>query len=168
MRSAKKSDIQTVPGNRELGHELPECGASRQPTTPTVVAHDLKEPCNECPWRLENHGRRQADGRYTRRNLKRLWNKIRRGGGQQSCHPTDPRDPRHQRNAGNPIQECFGSAIMVSREITFAASLDPKAPNLGPEGINAYVKASKERHGLTREGLMYHTMRLLLTGSLVA
>ena len=50
---------------------------------------------------------------------------------------------------------------MVSREITFAASLDPKAPNLGPEGINAYVKASKERHGLTHEGLMYHMMRLL-------
>ena len=55
-----------------------------------------KSPCQACPWRVENHGKRHPDGWYTKANLRRLWSGIRRGE-EMSCHPTDPSNPVSER-----------------------------------------------------------------------
>ena len=82
-------------------------------------------PCAECPWRTVNQGKRHPDGWYNRANLKRLWNKLRRGD-MMSCHPTDPRNPvsvhaalKGQRMAklGATPRECAGALILQQREL---------------------------------------------------
>ena len=56
--------------------------------TPTA-----RTPCDQCAWRVANHGKRHPGGFYRKDNLRRLWNQIRKGGRLQSCHPTDRDTP---------------------------------------------------------------------------
>lgn len=121
----------------------------------------MPDPCTEWPWRRANHGRRHPGGCYTRRNLKRLWNQIRRGGGQQTCHPTDPRDPEHGAKPGAGPQECIGNAILVMREIAHADGLAGPPGELGPANAEAYARTAAERGGMTRTGLLNHCTRLM-------
>ena len=84
-------------------------------------------PCEQCPWRTANHGKRHPGGFYRKDNLRRLWNQIRKGG-IQSCHPTDPTHEDHRQYAGakpgaKPL-ECIGSVILVLREMRYADTLD--------------------------------------------
>ena len=112
-------------------------------------------PCPACPWRRSNWGKRTPGGFYTNANLRRLWNRIRRGFGQQTCHLTDPAHPDHVA-AGTPetaiAHECPGSVIIAAREV---------------EKVNGFVENEEtdkeyrkaDRRGLTREGLFYWMMR---------
>lgn len=84
----------------------------------------LPVPCQACPWRLANQGKRHPDGWYTKANLQRLWAGLRRGE-DMSCHPTDPANevseaaqaagyrpaPEHAKT-----RECVGAAILKGRE----------------------------------------------------
>ena len=86
------------------------------------------KPCEQCPWRIANHGRRHPGGFYRKDNLRRLWNQIRKGGRLQSCHPTDPGHADHRTYAGakpgaKPL-ECIGSVILILREMRYADTLD--------------------------------------------
>lgn len=113
----------------------------------------MKTACANCPWRLSNQGKRTPWGFYTKANIKRLWNGLRRGGS-QSCHPTDPTHPDHVAAGAKPgaqPQECPGSVIVVLREVRRMA--DPSGCVL-PEGIVRY-KQERKRHGLTKRGLVY-------------
>ena len=112
----------------------------------------IKEPCAACPWRASNHGKRHEHHFYTKRNLRRLWNQIRRGGRPQSCHPTDPGHPDHGAKADAEPVECQGSAILVMRELA-------RLKELG-EDVGAYLAEARSTKGLTRDGLLYFVVRL--------
>lgn len=114
----------------------------------------MTRPCQHCPWRAANHGKKTPWGFYTRANLQRLWNQIRRGGNPQSCHPTDPSHPDHiaagAKPGSKPI-ECAGSVILVYREFE-------KLQNCGGGEINEQALKRyfvEHRDGLTKSGILY-------------
>ena len=126
-------------------------------STPTTTA----TPCDQCPWRVANHGKRHPGGFYRKDNLRRLWNQIRKGGRLQSCHPTDPSHEDHRQYAGakpgaKPL-ECIGSVILILREMRYADTLDgdTTAGELSPTDFDRYMAETKQRKGLTRDGLLY-------------
>lgn len=112
------------------------------------MTEPVSSPCDACPWRLKNQGKRTPWGFYTKANLTRLWNELRSGGTPQSCHPTDPSHPDHCAAGAKPgatPKECAGSVILVMREMKRMAT---------PEGnINEteIARYRKER----RRGLKY-------------
>ena len=126
-------------------------------------ATTCRQPCAACPWRAQNHGKRHPGSFYTKRNLRRLWNQIRGGGGVQSCHPTDPGHPDHQQFAGakdgGKVQECEGSVILVTRELRRVAEISghgSKAGEIDGPGIDAYLKIYPR--GLKRNGILYYLL----------
>jgi len=122
----------------------------------------MKSPCEHCPWRLSNHGKRTPWGFYTKANLTRLWNQIRRGGKGQSCHPTDPSHKDHIEAGAKPganPQECAGAIILVRRE--FAAAAD-ETGKINDETLARYKRDRKD--GLTRSGLIYWLLSRLQLG----
>ena len=132
----------------------------------TVGIHDGRattgHPCQECPWRTANHGRRHPGGFFRKDNLRRLWNQIRKGGGMQTCHPTDPNHPDHRKYAGAKegarTGECVGSVVLITRELRHAARLGGEETRLDAKGAERYLNESKERRGLTRKGLLWATV----------
>jgi hypothetical protein len=120
-------------------------------------------PCEQCPWRLTNHGKKHRFGFYTKSNLRRLWNQVRGGGNKQSCHLTDPAHPDHVAVGAKPgakAQECPGSVIIVLREVKQMADADGV---ISPEGIDRY-RASRKK-GLTKNGLMYWIVKRIQFGN---
>ena len=119
-----------------------------RPTPPKL------SPCAACPWRTENHQKKHRFGFYTKKNLIRLWNGLRKGDA-MSCHPTDPSHPDHVAcgaKPGSKPHECAGSVILILRELTrIAAEGDGKM--IGPEEIDAYWE--KRKKGLDRDGLLF-------------
>lgn len=110
-----------------------------------VNLHDpAPKPCKDCPWLTINHGRRHADGWFTRANRARLWAKIRRGE-TMSCHRTDPLNPvpegAPKPAADSTVRECTGSVILQQRELTIA----------NERHLDVYVKERPK--GLTRDGV---------------
>ena len=114
----------------------------------------MNKPCEHCPWRLSNQGKKTPWGFYTKKNLRRLWNDIRGGYGSQSCHPTDPSHPDHVAagaKKGSKIKECPGSIILVLREMKLMAG---ENNIVSPESIDRYVKIRKK--GLKKpHGIFY-------------
>lgn len=112
--------------------------------------------CPQCPWRLANQGKRHFGRFYTKQNLTRLWNQIRRGGRPQSCHLTDPNHPDHLAAGCVPTatpRECPGSVILVLREAEQMAALSECAAVIDSQGVDAY-RAERSR-GLSKNGIAY-------------
>ena len=118
--------------------------------TPTMA-----KPCAQCPWRTENHGKRHPNGFYTKRNLKRLWNQVRKGGGVQSCHRTDTNHPDHVEAGakGDQVHECMGSIVLVWRELRAFENILAEAGMDMDEGVPQYLAQHPE--GLSKRGLAY-------------
>ena len=118
-----------------------------------------RAPCSDCPWRLSNHGKRHPGGFFRKDNLRRLWNQIRKGGGMQTCHPTDPSHPDHRKYGGAKEDadtlECIGSVVLVTREMLHAARLGKSNTTVDVTGAELYLKQSPARKGLTRAGLLW-------------
>lgn len=113
-----------------------------------------RKPCDQCPWRRANQGKRHKFGFYTMSNLRRLWNQIRKGGGVQSCHLTDPSHPDHVAVGAKECAkalECPGSVIVVLREIGTMANAEGVVDG---SDLPAYFKRRK-KHGLTKTGVLY-------------
>lgn len=110
--------------------------------------------CDQCPWRRENQGKKHRFGFYSKTNLKRLWGQIRKGGGVQSCHLTDPSHPDHiavGAKEGAAARECPGSVIVVLREVGKMADANGVVTG---EALPVYFKRRK-KYGLTRAGVLY-------------
>jgi len=113
----------------------------------------VRRPCDQCPWRLENHGKRSPGSFYTKANLRRLWNQVRKGGGVQSCHLTDPSHPDHVAAGARPgstAQECAGSVVLVLREVADMATTDNE---VNKQSVSDYL--SRRKRGLTKTGILY-------------
>lgn len=127
---------------------------------------ELRQPCAQCPWRLENQGKRHKGGFYTKANLQRLWNQVRGGGKPQSCHLTDSTHPDHveagARKDSTP-RECPGSVIVVMREMK--RMCDPGKSEITPRGLDRYFR-ERRRRGMTKRGVWYWAERILLGGAL--
>lgn len=120
------------------------------------------KPCDQCPWRLANQGKKHPFKFYTISNLRRLWNQIRKGGGAQSCHLTDPSHPDHVAVGAKPnakAKECPGSVIVVLREIGRMAD-DNREVN--SESMAAYFKRRKK--GITKQGALYWIVQRIQMG----
>ena len=124
----------------------------------TDAVEPCRQPCEACPWRKENHGKPHPGGFYTKTNLTRLWNQIRRGGLPQSCHRTDPRHPDHKAPPNAKPQECPGSVILVLREIE--SMLVGRL--LDTPGIVAYH--ARRKKGLTKKGILYWAVSRITLG----
>lgn len=141
------------------------------------VTDDPKQhtsPCSACPWRIENHGKKNQWGFYTAKNRKRLWNQIRGADRSQechpqSCHPTDPGHPDHiaaGAKPGSTPKECPGSVILVYREIEKiieAGKGTGKPREITPEGIDRYVR-EWPTSGLTKRGILYWVLERITYG----
>lgn len=122
----------------------------------------MSTPCDQCPWRLSNQGKKHKFGFYNKVNLTRLWGQIRRGGGEQSCHLTDPSHPDHVAvgaKEGATAKECPGSVIVVLREVEQMAGPDRVVT---PESVLRYKAARKK--GLTKNGIAYWVVSRLQFG----
>lgn len=125
-------------------------------TTERKVHEANARPCAACPWRTENHGKRHPHGWYTKKNLRRLWAKIRRGDS-MTCHPTDPTnlvpDGTKPVPDGTQTRECAGALRLVQIELKkFEA--DPKTYDM--------------KKGLTKTGLNYWALaRCAFAGTFV-
>jgi len=123
----------------------------------------MKQPCDQCPWRLSNQGKPHRFGFYTMRNLRRLWGQVRRGGNAQSCHLTDPSHPDHVAvgaREGAKAQECPGSVILVLREIERMA----EGGVVTVDGMKRYLAA--RRRGLTKSGVRYWVVMRIQFGGM--
>ena len=114
----------------------------------------MVKPCAQCPWRAENHGKRHPNGFYTKRNLRRLWNQVRKGGGVQSCHMTDTNHPDHVEAGakGDQVHECMGSVVLVWRELRAFESILAEVGMDMDEGVPRYLA---ERRRNVEDGLAY-------------
>lgn len=109
--------------------------------------------CEQCPWRLTNQGKRHFGSFYTKKNLKRLWNQIRAGGGMQSCHLTDPTHPDHIKAGAkkdSEPHECPGSLLLVQRELW---RMRGDNGIVDGDGVNRYLRERK--NGITKKGIFY-------------
>lgn len=117
--------------------------------------------CSGCPWRTSNQGTRSPGGFYTRSNLTRLWNQVRRGGKPQSCHMTDPSHPDHIAagcKEGATARECPGSVLLVLREV--AAMADDGVV----DGVSVKRYLKERKRGLTKTGIAYWVMSRIQFG----
>jgi hypothetical protein len=122
----------------------------------------MSKPCDQCPWRLANQGKKHKFGFYTKANLRRLWNQVRGGGTAQSCHLTDPSHPDHIAVGAKPgatAQECPGSVILVLREVQRMADANNVIDDTAPK---RYLAARKK--GLTKLGILYWVFRRIHLG----
>lgn len=114
----------------------------------------LTKPCTQCPWRLANQGKRHFGSFYSKKNLNRLWNQVRGGGNQQSCHLTDPSHPDHvvagAKTSSTP-QECPGSLILIIRELKKIEKLGDGVVTV--EAMKKY--SATRRKGITKHGMLY-------------
>jgi hypothetical protein len=116
-----------------------------------------EKPCDQCPWRLTNQGKKHKLGFYTKSNLRRLWNQIRGGGRAQSCHLTDPSHPDHVAVGAKPgatARECPGSVIIVLRELERMKNSDGV---IDTSQVEHYFLTRKR--GLTKRGILYWIMQ---------
>lgn len=121
---------------------------------PATTEQPTRRACGQCPWRRENQRKKHKFGFYSMVNLKRLWGQIRKGGGVQSCHLTDPSHPDHVAvgaKEGASARECPGSVIVVLREVGKMADVHGVVTG---EALPAYFKRRK-KHGLTKTGVLY-------------
>lgn len=126
--------------------------------------------CPQCPWLISNHGRRSKGGFYRKDNLRRLWNQVRRGGRQQSCHLTDPSHPDHVAAGADPgaqPRECTGSLVLVTREIEkmrhMAMAANDGDEEIIPDIVESYLRENPK--GLSKLGVQYWLIhRILLSG----
>ena len=121
--------------------------------------------CKQCPWRLSNQGKRHFGSFYTKKNLTRLWNQIRRGGGMQSCHLTDPSHPDHltagcHRDAET--RECPGSVLLVLNEVR--QHMADETGLVSKQAIERYQKERRRRWGLTKSGILYWVVQRIQLG----
>lgn len=130
---------------------------------PREVATACEVACMECPWRTANQGKKHPDGWYTKKNLQRLWAKMRRGDA-MTCHPTDPRTPLHGKvRAKVQTRECSGIIVLVGREYKLYERL---AAVEGATIEEAFTKYRTTRpFGLTRMGLVNYAMRVAFPGT---
>lgn len=84
-----------------------------------AIVAPIDHACAACPWRTSNHGRRHAEGWYTKWNRRRLWNGLRTGNAPgMTCHPTDPdTNPDSPPKAGQETRECAGAWLLIAREM---------------------------------------------------
>ena len=66
------------------------------------------EPCQSCPFRIQNHGKRIPKGLYSEANARRLWAGLSRGE-RLACVETD--------GVTQAAKECGGSLILVARHL---------------------------------------------------
>ena len=135
---------------------------------PQGLQQAAKSPCVNCPWRIENHGKKHPDGWYTKTNLKRLWAGIRRGEN-MSCHPTDPRndvsdaavEKGYRRAPDTAVtRECAGAVILQQREAQVYSDLSRRFS----ESTNLLKMYRVTRPGgLTKDGLIAVIGRVMLT-----
>lgn len=128
----------------------------------TEIREAAKSPCVGCPWLIKNHGRRTADGWYTKANLLRLWGGIRTGEAPgMTCHPTDPDNPVSEAGSaqglksapeGAVTRECAGSIIIQQRELDLYQRADGD--------FSAYRKGRSR--AMTREALFHFGMRMVV------
>lgn len=119
-----------------------------------------RQACRTCPWRLENQGRPSPGGWFTKANLRRLWDKLRRGE-QMSCHYTDARvaecDPPpgyRPPPPGGEILECVGALVLQQREVMYFQDV---------RDLRLYRKAHPM--GMTRGGFARLVERLFFGGT---
>jgi hypothetical protein len=122
-----------------------------------------KTACDQCPWRTGNQGKRHAHGFYTKANLTRLWNQLRKGGQPQSCHVTDPSHPDHVAAGAKPgatARECPGSVVLIKREMRKMADAHRCVSGAS---VDRYKETRKK--GLTKTGILYWVVqRVQLAG----
>jgi hypothetical protein len=127
-----------------------------------------EKPCPQCPWRISNQGKRHWGGFYTRANLTRLWGQIRKGGGVQSCHLTDPQHPDHIKAGASELatpKECPGSVILVLREMSFMCTLGHEPGEADELALARYFKA-RGRAGLNKMGFAYWILSRVKMGGI--
>jgi hypothetical protein len=112
----------------------------------------VSKPCEQCPWRLANQGKKHKHSFYTKTNLRRIWGQLRRGG-DQSCHLTDPSHPDHIEAGAKPgskAKECPGSVIVVLREVAQMSE-----NNTVTNGAVKKYLTTRKRYGLTKRGILF-------------
>lgn len=110
----------------------------------------MRSPCDTCPWRTENQGKPVPVGWFSKKNLARLWARLRRGES-MSCHKSVSDDmmcdnPKPAPK-GTPEQECAGGAILQQREFM---RLQDAITLEGKLGHQCYQE--KHPNGLTKFG----------------
>ena len=127
----------------------------------------MNEPCDGCPWRRANHGRRQPRGVHTQGNIQRLWNEIRNGKRTMTCNDAKP-DENRNKNGPTAAPECTGSVILVMREVLYIAALGKSPGVMEPDDVEEYLKEhTKSRNGLTKKGIYDTVLRRLMPKGLL-
>lgn len=119
-----------------------------------LLGPSARSACAQCPWRLENQGKRHRHGFYTKANLRRLWAGIRRGE-RMTCHPTDPAMAEFEGYEGTAerelTHECVGALVLAQREVMrFQWACEAAAREGARDGYARYRRMFPR--GLLREG----------------
>jgi hypothetical protein len=136
----------------------------------------LPQACKDCPWRIENHGRRSSGGFFTVANRKRLWNGLRTGEAPgMTCHGTDPRKKtaaEHEEwdeTAGaEATHECAGSVAVVQRELLIFQNIAEGLPEGAKAGRALTIYRKMRPRGMTRGGFAEWISRVAFGGTPLA
>lgn len=133
------------------------------------MAAACAQPCSACPWRTENQGTPHPHGFYSKANLRRLWNGLKRGE-RMTCHPTDPAMAEfegYEKTAERErTHECAGAQTLIQRELAYfgQAAKDVDAGRAPGPAFNLY-KMRRGRAAMTRAGLAEHVSAALFGGT---
>lgn len=134
------------------------------------VASANPNPCDACPWRLANQGRKDVPQPhfYAAGNLARLWRGV-RSGARMSCHPTDSRMAEWEGYEDcadrDTTFECAGALLLQQREFTKFQALCEAQPDAKP-GVLFKLYRSESPGGMTLEGLRHLVSRAMFGGTL--
>lgn len=101
--------------------------------------------CDGCPWLKVNHRKRHVNKWYTKSNLRRLWNGLRKGEAPgMLCHATDPNAGEYM-GASNiksgKESECGGAVLLIGLNIAALGEKkeQPYKPGITKWGLSAIL-----------------------------
>lgn len=137
-----------------------------------AIEQPLPQACKDCPWRIENHGRRGKHGFFTAANRKRLWNGLRSGEAPgMTCHGTDTgRDrPDWGETAGaEATHECAGAVALVQRELLVFQNIADGLPDGAKAGRAFTIYRALRPRGMMSGGFAEWISRVAFGGTPLA
>lgn len=136
------------------------------------VKKENQAPCKTCPFLRANYGKPNPEGYdpnpeagqydwYTKKNLLRIWNELRRGEA-MVCHDTDPNASFYGGKDSKPGIErvCIGSLAVIYRHAKAYEKITLQHPSWTFAKVFSAYRKKAGKYPMTREGIRTWLLRI--------